>query len=124
VHVPSCDGLGLACVLVVSDLLWLWGIVVFLGVGEVSGQKSSSLVWVPSYLFVVGVEVCRRVDYGLLGCVMGRCVGLVVAWCVGVFVVVQSNVPAVSPYPPRSGVLYTVWIYVCSSKSMQVLRDA
>ena len=43
------------------------------------------------------------VDCDLLGFVMGRYVGVVVAWCVGVFVVVHSTVFAVSSGPPGSG---------------------
>ncbi len=43
VDVQPCDGLGLACVFVVPDLLRLWGIAV-LRVGEVSGQKFPSLL--------------------------------------------------------------------------------
>ena len=57
------------------------------------------------------------VECDLRGYVMGRCVGVVVAWCVNVFVVVQSTVLVVSPGPPRSGnALYgldlRVFIYV------------
>ena len=69
---------------------------------------------------VVGVEGCLRAGCGLLGSVMGRCVWVIVAWCVGVFVAVQSIVPVDSPGPPRSGnALYGLDLRVLLSVHMR-----
>ena len=47
--------------------------------------------------------MCLGVDCGFPGYVMGRSVGIVVAWCVGVFVAVTFLVLAGSPGPSGLG---------------------
>ena len=50
---------------------------------------------------VVGAEVCFGVECGFHSFVMGRSVGVGVAWYVGVFVAVPS--PALADSPGQSG---------------------
>ena len=96
-------GVGV-CVVHVS--MRLWGVAIF-GIGEDSGQVSPVLVWVPSLLLVVGVEVCLGFGSGFHVSLMGRCVEVVVAQDVGVFVAFQSCVLADSSGPSGSeGALY------------------
>jgi hypothetical protein len=66
--------------------------------------------------------VCAGVDRGLPGFVMGECVEVVVTWCVGGFVTVESHVPAFSPGPqggPRGCPLWScslcVLLHSCES---------
>jgi len=80
---------------------------------EVWGWESPSLLLIPSYLLVGGIEVCVGVVFDLLVSEMGGSAGVVASRGVGVHGSVWGAFPAFFPGLPRMrGALYCLELLV------------